>query len=220
MPTPKIMDRSASFSPRAIGAAVPDLLLGLVFLVAWIDPDRLGGAPVGPLVLTMLIEFIVVHSSGFMGTVMVGDLPRERKLASLLGLIAFYTLFVAGFAVAFKTWWPLASFWGLMFNRLLSVLFGQAPTGDERSFAQRSWAVGALLYLGFAFVTVLLPLPRLGMTPMTVSAQQLPGSGLWVSQPWRVLAFGFLYFTATGISELVDHRWVRGGIPERRSVAA
>jgi hypothetical protein len=214
------VDRSSSFSPRAIGAALPDLLLGLVFLVVWIDPARLGAAPVGPLMLTMLLEFIVVHSSGFMGTVMVGDLPRERKVASLLGLGAFYTLFVAGFALTFKTWWPLASFWGLTVNRLLSVLLGQAPAGDERAFAQRSWGVGALFYLGFTFVTILLPLPRLGMTPAAVSAQDLPGSGLWVSQPWRVLAFGFLYFTATGLSELIDHRWLRGGVPERRSAAA
>lgn len=214
------MDRSSSFSPRAIGAALPDLMLGLVFLVVWIDPARLGAAPVGPLMLAMLLEFIVVHSSGFMGTVMVGDLPRERKLVSLFGLGGFYTLFVAAFAVAFKTWWPLASFWGLMVNRLLSVLLGQPPVGEERAFAQRSWAVGALFYLVFAFVTIVLPLPRLGMTPAAVGAQDLPGSGLWVSQPWRVLAFGFLYFTATGLSELVDHRWLRGGMPERRSAAA
>jgi hypothetical protein len=170
--------------------------------------------------LAMLLEFIVVHSGGFMGVVMVGPLPRERKLASLFGLGAFYTLFVGGFALAFKTWWPLASFWGLMLNRLMSALVGQAPSGDEIALAQRGWAAAGLFYLGFAFLTTFLPLPRLGLTPSVVSAQDLPGSGLWISQPWRVMAFGFLYFAATGLSELVGHRWLRGGTPAHRSLAA
>ncbi len=43
----------------------------------------------------------------------------------------------------------------------------------------------------------------------------LPGSGIWISQPWRFFAFGFLYFTATGISELFGHRWLRGTEPRR-----
>jgi len=38
----------------------------------------------------------------------------------------------------------------------------------------------------------------------------LPSSGLWVSEPNRVVAAAFLYFTARGVSELVGHRWFKG----------
>lgn len=213
-------DPDRTRSPRALGAALPDLILGAAFLMTWIEPTRLGPRVVEAFLLVMLLEFIVVHSGGFAGSVILSDRPRARKVAALAGMGLFYTLFVGGFGLAFKTWWPLASFWGLMLNRMASVLLGQAEPGDERAFASRGWAAGAVFYLGFAFVTVFLPLPRLGLTPEAVSALDLPGSGLWVSQPWRVLAFGFLYFTATGISELREHRWFAGGVPARGEAAA
>ena len=59
-----------------------------------------------------------------------------------------------------------------------------------------------------AVAAILLPLPRLGLTPEVVARLALPGSGQWVEQPHRVLAFGFLYFAATAISEAFGHRWV------------
>jgi hypothetical protein len=209
-----------TISARALGAALPDLLMGVVFLVAWIDPARLGSAPIAPLTLIMLLEFIVVHSGAFAGTVVLSSAAKGRKVASLIGLGCFYTLFVGGFALGFHTWWPLASFWGLMLNRMLSVLLGQAESGDERALLRRGWAAGVLFYLIFGGLTVFLPLPRLGLTPEVVSADHLSGGGLWVDQPWRVLAFGFLYFTATGFSELQEHRWTASGIPKTESKAA
>ena len=53
-----------------------------------------------------------------------------------------------------------------------------------------------------------------------LSAQHLPGGGLWVDAPWRVMAFGFLYFSATGIWELREHRWLAEDAPARQSMAA
>lgn len=64
-----------------------------------------------------------------------------------------------------------------------------------------------MFYLAFVFVTTLLPMPKLGITPAVVDAQDLPGSGLWIDEPHRVIAFGFLYFSTWGISELYAHRW-------------
>ena len=205
---------------RALAAALPDLLMGFVFLTAWVRPDLLGDRPVPWLVLVMLLEFIVVHSGGFAGGVALGELPTRRKVLTLGGVGLFYTLFVGGFALAFRTWWPLVSFWALMLNRMASVLFGQGDPGDERALAQRGWAAGALFYLGFAMLTVLPPVPRFGLTPEVVAAQHLEGGGLWIDQPWRAMAFGFLYFTAVGLSELHDHRWFAGGIPARGRSAA
>jgi hypothetical protein len=36
----------------------------------------------------------------------------------------------------------------------------------------------------------------------------LPGSGLWISAPYRVLAFGVLYYALTAWWELVGPRWL------------
>jgi hypothetical protein len=208
-------------SLAALGSALPDLVLGLVFLLAWLTPDRFDEGMLGFLVMTMLLEFIIVHSSAIMGSVVVSEQPGREKATRLLGLGALYSLFAGGFSLSFKSWWPLATFWGLTLNRLLSVLLGQAPTGEARAFVQRGWAAGAVFYLLFAFVTVFLPIPRLGITPEVVRAAGLPGGGLWVDEPWRVAAFGFLYFTAVGVSELRGHRWAAGGaLPEEPARAA
>jgi len=206
MPEPR-----SSFRPVDLAAAAPDLALAALFLVAWVAPATFRTGTITYLMLLMLLEFIIVHSSAFMGKVMLGDLERARKALALVGIGGFYTLFVGGFALAFKTWWPLWSFWGLTVNRLLGVLVGQAPEGERRELLQKNWAVSALCYLGLCFVTVFLPLPRLGITREVVSLESLPGSGLWVDQPHRVVAFGFLYFAAVGISELFGHAWMPAG---------
>jgi hypothetical protein len=95
------------------------------------------------------------------------------------------------------------------------VLFRQAPSGDERAFLQAGWAASAISYLLGVAVTVVLPVPRLGLTPAIVHALALPGSGLWISQPWRVVAFGALYYAAVGAFEWTGFRALRSGLPAR-----
>jgi len=193
----------------ALASAFPDLALAVVFLATWIAPEAVRADMARSLMLVMLLEFISIHSSAFMGSVMFGTGNRRGRVTALLGLGGFYTLFVGAFAFMFHTWWPLVSFWGLTLNRMTSVLFGQAPQGEEKAFVQRSRAASCLCYLLFCGATVLLPVPRLGVTPEVVSRMHLPGSGLWIDQPWRVLAFGFLYFMGVGVSELFGHRWLK-----------
>jgi len=190
-------------------AAAPDLLFAGVFLATWIVPTALGAQMVGYLMLTMLLEFVIMHSSGIMGTTAYGPLPGGRKTLAVVGLGLFYSLFVLGFCLAFGTWWPFVAFWTLTGNRLLGALIGQAPEGEEKRFVQQGWAVAALAYLVLAFFTTLVPMPALGITPEVVAGQHLPGSGLWVDQPQRVIAFGFLYFAAVGVSELHGHAWLQ-----------
>ena len=66
------------------------------------------------------------------------------------------------------------------------------------------------LYLLRAFATLVLPVPRLGITPAVIAAQQIHATGLWVEQPQRVLALGVVYFLLTGWSDLRGHDWTSG----------
>ncbi|MFI5371994.1 MAG: hypothetical protein ACHQ52_10590, partial [Candidatus Eisenbacteria bacterium] len=193
-------------TPAAVMAALPDFALAALFLRTWITPDPSRPGFAGYLMLVMLLEFIVVHSAAFMGTVTIAPGSPVAKTARLAGIGVFYTLFVGAFALAFHQWWPLWSFWGLIVNRMLSVLLKQPPAGEERAFVQRQWAAGALFYILAVGLTTMLPLPRLGVTPGAIAAMHLGGRGLWIDQPWRVLAAGTLYFGATAVSELFDHR--------------
>ena len=195
----------------ALLSALPDFALGLTFAIAWVRPTWAGPDLVPHLLLVMLLEFVIVHSSAFMGVAATADAPRQRRVRSLVGLGLFYSLFVGGFALGFHTWWPLAAFWGLTLNRLLGVLVGQAPAGGERRLIMAGWAASAILYLGLCTLTLFLPLPRFGLTSEFVRGLHLPSSGVWIEQPHRVIAFGAAYFTLVGCSELAGHRWLGRG---------
>lgn len=192
-------------SPLLAGivTATPDFLASASCFITWLNPTVLGQRMVAHLVLVMLLEFIVVHSAGFIGVVIVGDTAKGKKILALIGLGALYSLFTGAFALGEHTWWPFTTFWILILNRIMSVLI--SPTDDVRAFpvVMITWAVGAALYLAFAALTSALPIPALGITPDVIAAQGFHLSGLWVDEPWRPIAFGAFYFFAFGVAELL-----------------
>jgi hypothetical protein len=180
-----------------------------MFLITWVSPQTLGEKPLRYLLLVMLIEFVIVHSSAFLGIVMYSDLLPGKKTLVVVGVGAFYTLFVGGFAMAFGEWWPVSAFWGLIVNRLANVLLGNVPEGRERELVMASWAVSAAAYVGCVFIASFLPLPRLGLTLDVVAGQDLPGKGLWIDQPYRPVAAGFLYFAIQGVWNLLGEQFLQ-----------
>jgi hypothetical protein len=54
------------------------------------------------------------------------------------------------------------------------------------------------------FVTLLLPLPRLGLTPDIVASAGLVGSGYWIENPHSVVAFGLIYFGLQALAKGKD----------------
>jgi hypothetical protein len=62
--------------------------------------------------------------------------------------------------------------------------------------------VSTLCYLVGVVATAAGTLPRLGFDPAFVASLHLEGGGLWVDEPWRVVAFGAFYFGAIGLLEM------------------
>ena len=200
----------------SVVAAAPNFGLAAVYLLTWIAPFALGRTLVADLMLTMLLEFIVIHSAVFMGNVAFAPRSRAWRTKRIVWLGGFYTVFVVSFALAFRAWWPLLAFWGLTLNRLLGVLVGQAPKGDAKLLMKQGWAASVLFFMLGAMLTTLIPMPALGVTSEVIAAQEFTATGLWVDEPQRVLAFGVIYFSLLGVSELFGHRAFRSGIlPER-----
>jgi len=187
-------------------AALPDFVIAGVALLTWIDPSILGEQWAGYFLTLMLLEFIVVHSAAFLGLAAFSDAPKAMRVRNVLGLSAFYSLFGAAISFGAKAWWPLLAFWGLIVNRLLGILFGTVPTGQERDAAMAGWAVGAVSYLFGAFATVLLPLPELGVRSSMLGPIGEDSGGIWVDEPHRVIAFAFLYFVLAGTYALLGNR--------------
>jgi hypothetical protein len=193
-------------------SGVPSFVISGIFLITWIAPTALGEKMISYLMLVMLLEFINVHAAGFMGNAIISETARGTKAMMITGLGLFYTIFVGGFAFAFDQWWPVWAFWGLVLNRLLGVLLGKAMTGQEKEMIQTSWAIGVFCYVMLVFATILLPVPSFGVTPDAIARQGFTMGGLWVDEPYRLMAFGFLYFAVIGMTEVFSYKWAfRGG---------
>jgi hypothetical protein len=177
-------------------AGLPDALTCALFLLAWIAPGFVGATRVKDLMLTMLIEFIVMHSSAFYAGVAGMTAPRATRLAAITGLSAFYLVFVLGFSYGFHSTWPIFAFGWLFVSRFLHLWTNNAGSDDRAQGMMSAWAVSAIAYIGGVFATIILPLPALGLTPAAIAALQIPHgmSGLWIDKPWTVMAFGALYF--------------------------
>jgi hypothetical protein len=185
----------------AIAAAAPCFYLSWILLNVWREPltwddghwVRLG---VGLLVL----EFVLLHSGAFMIGMLQQEMPMRRKLQLALGLLAFYSLMVWGFASSLDSPALLWIFAGIIAGRSAGLLFD--PAESKKGIMARS-AIGVVLYMLVAAGTIFLPIPEWGLTPSVLN-EVYPGrgSGLWEAEPERALAGAAVYFLLIGLAEI------------------
>jgi len=207
-------------------AALPDALTAAVFLIAWIAPGIPGPHYVDSLTLTMMIEFIVMHSSVFYACLAASDAPRAQRVRLLAGLTGVYLTFILGYSLVYASFWPIVAFAWLFACRFMHLWTHpvEAPTEIRRMMLL--WLGSALAYVFGAMLTAYLPLPHLGMTPEFIASMHLSGSGEWIERPYTVLAFGLLYFSLqaamkyalTGLAPVPPEEAAHGGA--RRIVTA
>ena len=196
----------------ALLAALPDAITAGIFLFAWLHPTWHPGLP-RMLMLVMLIEFLAVHSGGMLGAFALDRSKAMRtRLKAILGLSLFYGLFVFGFAMAFESWWPV---WWLLWLVFTKISLAVGPMEDQKRAAMMTamWGISAAFYVLLVGATTILPVPRLGIDHAAVRMMDLPGEGLWVDQPWRVIAFGFLYFFALAVIRYALRRRMSSELP-------
>lgn len=198
---------------KRAAVAFPDLVLAGVFLLTWLRPFALGSSPVEFGRITMILEFLAIHSAYLTGVRIYRDRSRRARLERIGLFAVLYTVFAGGVAAKFGVWWPLLAFWGLMFNRMLGAILEEAPRGTERLYWKLAWEFSLALFLVGVFAVALLPIPELGWT-----ADVRAGLGASGDEPHRWLAFGVFYFGLTAVSEIGG--WARaralqlGGPPE------
>lgn len=191
---------------RPVGGAafwlplLPDALALGFFLVVWSHPLALGPIAVKTAMLTMLLEFFLVHATGmFTGLLMSPEDSRWKRTAWLLGLSLLYVAMIGAFAYLFRQWWPMLAFFSLLLGKIAWV-WTHPPGDDDTSMRQMAaWAGSVVLFLAGAAATTVLDVPRWGMTEALQPGfgLDMESEGIWESQPHRVVAFGALYFGAT-----------------------
>jgi hypothetical protein len=183
-------------------SATPELVACGSYLVAWIAPRALESGFVRLLVLGMLVEFLVLHSSAFLGAVVYGRAKRFQRTLGVLGFGAIYLLFAGAFSLAFRSRAPLVTFGWLLGSRLLTVWIDRKAPEAEHQRQLGLWGASVALYIVLAILTAILPVPRFGLDAAAVALLDLPGSGAWIDHPQKVMAFGALYFGAIAAIEL------------------
>lgn len=182
-------------SSRRVAAALPDVVTAAAFLVAWVVPLSVGRGVVLNLMLVMLLEFMLIHSGVIIGVVVLQrGIRRSMKTLAIIALGALYMLFVLGMAVTFEQIWVIGSFVWLLAAKLAGVWLAPMPLEAEAERQRHLWMLSMAAYLGGAFATAFLPLPGIGLSDDVVARLGLEGSGIWVEEPHRMLAFGTVYF--------------------------
>lgn len=204
---------------QRLAHALPDAITAGVFLYAWIAPQAWRDTLVAELMLVMLVEFILIHSAPFLGSVVLAsDAALRNRLAALAGLTAFYGLFIGGYSLAYKAWWPVIAFAWLITAKLITVVTDSRHTLRQKQRMYGYWGVSAGFYLLAVFATLFLPLPELGITRHG-SAYGISGSsGVWVTDPHIGIAAGFLYFGLLATTKLVEQPtwWRNLKVSQRR----
>jgi len=183
-------------------AALPDAVTAGGFALVWMSPFVFGPLSVKTAMLTMLVEFFLVHATGFF-TAFGNDqyASRRQRVAMLLGLSLFYVLMIGAFAWSFHAWWLLLAVAWLLVGKILWVVQNPKPDDGSMTRQMMAWAGSVVVFLGGVFFTSIADIPRWGMSSDLGPKFGLdPQGGLWEAEPHRVVAFGVVYF---GISFLV-----------------
>ncbi len=177
-------------------SAIPDLLTAAGFLLIWMRTDLTGPEWVANGVATMLLEFFVVHASGFYAVILYGGGSRTRRSLYLAGLASLYLLMITAYAWGMHAWWMIGAFFWLTLSKGLTVWTRSGGEDREQQLwvAMSAWAASVACYLGAVGASVTRDWPAYGVTPEVIQATGFTGSGEWEAQPYRALVAGALYF--------------------------
>lgn len=202
-----------------------ELAIVAVFVTTWIAPVTLGEEMVARLIYVMLLEFLIVHATGFFSVIgALGDgadavAGRRTRALAYLGLFAFYGIIVTGFALGLGSSWPVVAFAMLMLPRFPALVL-DPPDFDGQFRVMAQWAAMTALFLFGAFLSIVDGLPTLGITPDVVAAQGFTTGGLWLEEPHRVMVFGVFYFTGQAVMVLIiEGSALRAAIRSAREAA-
>jgi hypothetical protein len=150
--------RIAGIPLASILDAAPDCILAVTFARAAWQPEVVGSKSLQWLCVTLMMEFFILHSSAFVGFIMIADSPRAKRIVSLLGLSLFYFVFAGVMAYGFHSWYPIGILAGLTVNRTLFILLRNPATMTplEKSEITSVWVFSGVSYILSMLVGVII----------------------------------------------------------------
>lgn len=183
----------------ALSAGLPCLYLSSVLVRVWMDPlawDEGRWVPYG--IGLLMVEFLVIHSGGFIGglTAMKGG----KRWFVLVALVLLYAVMGVGMSLIVESSGLLYVFGLVLVGRVID--FATLGPKGVRVMLGRS-LLSIPLYMAVTLLTVALPVPRLGITAGVAHAVMPQGQGgIWLEEPQRAICAATLYYAALGLSEI------------------
>ncbi|MBS0577017.1 MAG: hypothetical protein JSS45_11460 [Proteobacteria bacterium] len=194
---PARSDRHAGGWSDALGIGLPDAITCLGCLWVWLHPLAFGPDAVRCVVLMLVMEFFLIHATGFyMCIPFLIHFRRRVRIAMLVALCALYFLLIASFASTFHVVWPYFAFAWMTVAKIAWIVRNRRITADEQIWIVGNWAVSVVAYLGAVGIGAILAMPHLGITTELAASLHLPGHGEWIDEPHRAVASAVMYFAA------------------------
>lgn len=194
---------------RLIGrlfSALPECVTATVFIYAWREPLAWDPLLVQTLMIVLLVEFFLIHATGFLGFTALGMRDSRLQTYSIFGGLALlYFLIIWGISAMFDAWWPFLAFAWLLVGKV--QLFFTSDNDHDDALMQLGffWAASVVSFLGGVAVAVIVELPEFGLTP-DVAAELgfgINGSDDMVSTPHKIIGAGAIYFSAMACFKLL-----------------
>lgn len=203
---------------KRLAHGLPDLALGTMFAAAWLDLFGLGGRYGIDLMLLVEIEgWILIVTLLSVGAAygFATETEWKDKAKSMTVLVLLCAVPPVYFALRWNSWWPVAAYGALLWNRVRL-----ARAGREGARHLRAPLREVVLYGAAAAASVWFKIPALGAADVHFRIADYPGwchapqwllpNDLlenrrvvsWCVEPHRALAAGSLYYAAIGLLTL------------------
>jgi len=179
-----------------------DLSLAGIYLITWVSPTFLGDDMLTHLLLLMILEMLVILCTGMFGAIASRSSTILMRAVHFLLVFGLAALIAAGYCLAMGSFWALFGFFFLILTKAHMVIF-RPPDFAGQQWIMINWAGMVVAYLGLIFVTHLVELPPLGLSPAYLETHGFEGGGTWEESPQIFLAFGAAYFTTIALWTLL-----------------
>jgi hypothetical protein len=174
--------------PLRWSAAAATALTAVAYLALWLYPGR-DTELTRSFVVAFGLEFFLVHAGIMVPAARAAGPARAALIAGVYFLIA------AAVGVGLGLW----TFIGFAYLTALEIVPSLRARADEVALTALAGAGKALLYFAVLVTTMLLPVPRLGVSPEVEAALALSISGITDPGPHNILCAGVVYFALLAV---------------------
>ncbi len=196
---------SGYISWSGLAGSLPEFFMAYMFMVTWAYPFSYGDSMVKDLRFLIMVEVLLLAVLFFLylfGSFVGNDVASGADWAKMLFLLislGWAVLILGCYLVDYPKTWLIFLIWFLFFSKFVAML-GLWQMDMNRFAITGRLTVKFILYFSILSFVSCTPFPVLGIDEMVISAQS--GTGLFISEPHKGLALGFLYYLSAALFEV------------------